>query len=140
LAQEVALPNIETTGEIKMNVRTTVLPAFALFAAFSLPMPANAVQGYLNSTILSVLLTSEPNFGGCMVYLSNQISTASNSPNCPSNWVSFSCDGTYASKDMASMMLDQAQLAYAMKKTVVVYVDDAKKHNGYCTAMRIDVW
>jgi hypothetical protein len=75
-----------------------------------------------------------------MVYLSNQISTASNSPNCPSNWVSFSCDGTYSSKDMASMMLDQAQLAYAMRKTVSVFVDDAKKHNGYCTVTRLDTW
>jgi hypothetical protein len=123
-----------------MNVRTTVLPAFALFAAFALPMPANAVQGSLISTIISVLLTSDPYYGGCMVYLSNPINTASNSPNCPSSWVSFSCDGTYASKEMASMMLDQAQLAYAMKKTVMVYVDDAKKHNGYCTVTRLDTW
>jgi hypothetical protein len=143
-----ALPNIETTGEIKMKVHTTFLPAFALFSAFALPLPAHAVQGFLWSPVQSILLTSEaqtsPNtglvYGGCMAYLAQPINTASNSPNCPSNYVAFSCDGTYVAKDTAQMMLDQAQLAYVLKKTVVVMVDDAKKHNGYCTATRLDIW
>ena len=131
-----------------MNVRATVLPGFALFAAFTLPMSANAVQGTLVTTVQRILLTSDaqpsPNtglyYGGCMAYLAHPINTASNSPNCPSAWVSFSCDGTYAAKDIAQMMLDQAQLAIAMKKTVTVVVDDAKKHNGFCTATRLDLY
>lgn len=140
--------NIHTTGDLKMNVRATVLPGFALFAAFALPMPANAVQGVLDTTVQRILLTSEaqppPNtglyYGGCMAFLGHPINTASNSPNCPSAWVSFSCDGTYAAKDIAQMMLDQAQLANAMKKTVLVIVNDEKKHNGYCTAIRLDIY
>jgi hypothetical protein len=41
---------------------------------------------------------------------------------------------------MAFRMLDQAQLAFALQKTVYVVIDDTKKHNGYCTAVRLDVW
>ena len=36
-------------------------------------------------------------------------------------------------------MLDQAQLALVTTKTVSVTINDAKKHNGYCFAQRIDV-
>jgi hypothetical protein len=131
-----------------MNVRTTVLTTFALFAAFALPTPTLAVQGGISSSILFVQVNSNPLpppavtgllYGGCMAYLANPLSYATPKPNCPSNWVSFSCDGTYAAKDVASMMLDQAQLAYATKRSVYVVVDDAKKHNGYCLATRLDL-
>ena len=120
-----------------------------LLAALALPAPAFAVQGLLYSTVLGVMVSSDPlpppattglTFGGCMVYLSSAVNTASPAPNCPSNWVSLSCDGTYAAKDVASLMLDQAQLAWATKRQVLVKVDDSKLHNGYCTATRIDVW
>jgi hypothetical protein len=36
-----------------------------------------------------------------MAHLDKMANTASNAPDCPSNWVSFSCDGTYNSKDIA---------------------------------------
>jgi hypothetical protein len=44
-----------------------------------------------------------------MAYLKKMVNTASNSPDCPSRWVSFSCDGTYNSKDIAYRKLDIAQ-------------------------------
>jgi hypothetical protein len=36
-------------------------------------------------------------------------------------------------------MLDQAQLALAANKKVVVWITDVSRHNGYCFATRIDV-
>ncbi len=47
--------------------------------------------------------------------------------NCPANWVSFSCDGTYGNKDIAFRQLDQAQIAMALNKQVMLIVDDSKK-------------
>jgi len=132
-----------------MNVRTTVLPAFALLAALALPTPALAVQGGVVGTIQEILLTSSPLpapaatgliYGGCMVRLSVPINTATNSPNCPANWVAFSCDGTYATKDIAQMMLDQAQLAFTMGKSVYVVVDDTKLSNTFCTAVGLQLY
>ncbi|MCX7110033.1 MAG: hypothetical protein NTX45_07875 [Proteobacteria bacterium] len=75
-----------------------------------------------------------------MAYLNTPISAASGSLNCPSNWIALSCDGTYNTKDVAQMMLDQVQLAWATKRYIYVQVDDSKLHNGYCTATRVDVW
>ncbi len=132
-----------------MNIRMTVLPALILFATLVLPVPANAMQGVLNAYVQTVLVSSSPlpppaktglYYGGCMAYLSNPINTATNSPNCPNKWVSFSCDGTYASKDIAQIMLDQAQLALSLNKLVSIVVDDTMLSNGYCTAVRIDVY
>lgn len=131
-----------------MNHCQSVLPAaFLLSAALALPTPSFAVQGDMGSSVLSVLITSNPlpppatglYYGGCMARLADAISSASNSPNCPYNWVAFSCDGTYAPKDIAQTMLDQAQLALSLKKPVYIVVDDTKLHNGYCTAVRFDI-
>jgi hypothetical protein len=33
----------------------------------------------------------------------------------------------------------QAQLALATNKSVMIVVDDSRRHNGYCFASRIDV-
>lgn len=131
-----------------MNIRKLMLTAVLTFAAIMLPMAGFATQGGGATTVVAVLTTSEANpapatglvYGGCMAYLATPINQFSNSPNCPDKWVSFSCDGTYASKDAALMLLDQAQLAQVMKKQVYVTVNDAKLHNGVCTATRLDTW
>jgi hypothetical protein len=103
-------------------------------------MPAHAVQGTLSSaTVTRTLVTGSNTYGGCMAVLDQAINTATPTPNCPGNWVTFSCVGTYTSKDLGFHMLDQAQLALALNKSVLVTVDDTKKHNGYCFAFRIDV-
>ncbi len=129
------------------SYRRFFLSALLLPATLAMPTPSFAVQGYALTTIVSVLLESTPLpspatgllYGGCMAYLAVPVGSATNSPNCPGNWVAFSCDGTYTSKDTAQMMLDQAQLAWATKRMVLVYVDDTRLHNGYCFANRIDV-
>ena len=131
-----------------MNIRKLMLTAALPLAAMALPMTGFATQGGGATTVVAVLTTSEANpdpatglvYGGCMAYLATPINQFSNSPNCPDRWVSFSCDGTYASKDAALMLLDQAQLAQVAKKQVYVVVNDAKLHNGICTAFRVDLW
>ena len=74
-----------------------------------------------------------------MAALAVAVNTAVPAVNCPGKFVSFSCNGTYVSKDLAFYMLDQAQLALSLNKRVFVTVDDTKKHNGNCFAKRIDV-
>lgn len=128
-----------------MNFHISDLRAFALLvAALGLPTPVLALKGAMTTTVISVLVTSDPAttglmYGGCMAAMAKTIASATPSPNCPGNWVSLSCDGIDASKDIASLMLDQAQLAWATKRTVYVQVDDTKLHNGYCTAKRLDL-
>ena len=58
---------------------------------------------------------------------------------CLGKSVSFSCDGTFAPQDVASRMFEQAQMAFSKKRKVIIYVEDNKKHNGYCYGNRIDV-
>ena len=132
-----------------MNIRPSFLTtAFLLFAALALPITTLAVQGGMYTTIHGVMLDSAPQaspttgmaFGGCMAYLANPINTFGNSPNCPDYWVSFSCDGTYTTQSEAQMMYDQAQLAFINNYRVYVVVDDTKLENGYCTAIRLDLY
>ena len=58
---------------------------------------------------------------------------------CPKKSVSFSCSGVFTEKDVAYRMFDQAQMAFALERKVQIYVDDTKKHNGYCYGNRIEV-
>lgn len=111
-----------------------------LVGALSLvSMNAQAIQGVLVANVLSTLVAANNSFGGCMALLSKNINTATNAPNCPLAWVTFSCSGPFTTQDIAYRMLDQAQLAKATNRPVVVVVDDSKKINGICFATRIDV-
>ncbi|MGH8510113.1 MAG: hypothetical protein ACREU8_01600, partial [Gammaproteobacteria bacterium] len=93
----------------------------------------------LTANVLKTLVAANL-YGGCMALLSNYVNTATNAPNCPAHgWVTFSCNGSFTTQDIAYRMLDQAQLAKATNRSVTVTVDDSKKHNGYCFVNRIDV-
>lgn len=81
------------------------------------------------------LLTDPANYGYCMVY-SPQLTF---SVNCPGGWVSLDCKGSYHSKETSRLMWDAANLAYATESNVYVVVNDARGHNGYCVADRLDV-
>jgi len=131
-----------------MNVHKSVLYALLIFAVLTLPTPTLAVQGgmfanvtglFVNSTPLPAPATTGLMYGGCMALLSSPINKATNSPNCPDNYVSFSCDGTYTTQAIAQTMYDQAQLALALNKQVYVKVDDTMLSNGFCTAVLIEL-
>jgi hypothetical protein len=68
------------------------------------------------------------------------VNPATKLPTCNGWFVTFSCTGDFATNTVqAYRLLDQAQLALAANKTVNVFFQDDKKHNGYCFANRIDV-
>ncbi len=78
-------------------------------------------------------------YGDCMAHMSKPISDYISG--CPGNgWVTFSCDGTYNSKDAGQRKFESAQLALALGYRVTLLVDNTKKHNGYCYARRIDIY
>ena len=97
---------------------------------------AQADRAVLSGQVKRILVSAE-HFGGCMALLSENPKIKL--PSCGGGWVTFSCDGTYTSKDVAYRMLDQAQMALALGKNAYVVVDDTRRHNGYCFAYRIDI-
>ena len=76
--------------------------------------------------------------GNCMVLINKPLSDYIG--NCPSRWVTFSCNGTYNSKDAGQRKFESAQLAMALGYRVSLLVDNTKKHNGFCYAQRIDIY
>ncbi len=82
-------------------------------------------------------LSDANNYGGCMAKLVNPPSSAGLA--CAGDWVSFSCSGDFAERDVANRSFEIAQLAQLTQRSVMVFVDDAKKHNGFCFAPRIDL-
>lgn len=85
---------------------------------------------------LSQLLNHETFFGHCMVYSASF--TPSNG--CPAGWVSLDCAGNHLEKSVAGRMWDSVQLAYALDKSVDIYLDDSRRNNGHCIASRLDVY
>ena len=122
-------------------IRTLCKTGLALgFLMLPLVPTSAAVVKVEGVTVTKTLAATDDRYGGCMAELS--VSLAAQGLRCPnpaSRWVTFSCTGTHTSKSSAMRMLDSAQLAFAMGKTVDVWVDDEKSHNGHCFAERIDV-
>lgn len=100
---------------------------------------ASAAVANFPATVTRTLATADDNFGGCMVALS--VSPSDEGLMCPvdKRWVTLSCSGTHTTKGNALRMLDSAQLAFVTGRSVQVWVNDEKTHNGYCFLERIDV-
>lgn len=99
--------------------------------------PALAGIAVINGTVDRVMIDNTGNFGGCMAKLS--VDPQSALPACGPTWVSFSCTGDFADQVSAYRSLDQAQLALATNKRVMVVIDDGRRQNGYCFVTRIDI-
>ena len=97
-----------------------------------------AATAYVQGNVTRTLTADQDRWGGCMIVIDQVL--ADHGLDCPSQWVSFSCTGTFTSKDIAYRMFDSAQMAYALGKKVSIEVNDTKKHNGYCYASRVDVF
>jgi hypothetical protein len=117
-----------------MSIRLKGLAGTALLL---LSLGAQGGTITLNTMVQRVMVVGDNRFGGCMALLAHD--PAAQLPGCAGNWVSFSCTGDFAEPVRAYRMLDQAQLALAAGKRVLVQVTDSKKHNGYCYCSRIDV-
>ncbi|WP_200243237.1 hypothetical protein [Lamprobacter modestohalophilus] len=96
-----------------------------------------AAEAELGAQVLRVLVEADDTNGGCMALLS--VNPANLLPTCGDGWVTFSCSGQYTDNIRAYRMLDQAQLALATNRTVMVSYTDDMRHGGYCFARRIDV-
>lgn len=94
---------------------------------------ANADIFSKSGKITKVLVTADDTFGGCMVKLS-----ASFGGSC-TNYASFDCVGQVMPKDQAARMFDEANLAFALDRTVAIKVDSNNTYNGHCVATRLDV-
>lgn len=108
--------------------------AMSLFGAVQVSIAQEAFV--VDATAERVLIDSQ-RYGGCMLRTDKTL--ADYGLNCPSRWVAFSCDGTFASRDIAFRQLDQAQIALTLGKKINLVVDDSKKHNGYCFASRTNL-
>ena len=72
-------------------------------------------------------------YGGCMIRLSSPASTVD--PSCTSDgFVTLACDGTFAGKSAASKAFELAQMAYVIDKPITVWIEGARRINGYCYA------
>lgn len=117
------------------HIRRTVRVLGAVLLVLSAIHTSAAVER-IEAKAVRTLTTGDGRFGGCMVQLDQSLAEAG--LNC-TNWVTFSCTGVHTSKDEGFRMFESAQMAFALDKTIVLEVNDEKKHNGHCYARRVDV-
>ena len=120
-----------------MNTRRWIGRMAAGLAAAVLAAPASALTAEVAAEITRTLTVADERFGGCMAALS--VPPSEEGLDCQTRWVTFSCTGVHASKSSAQRTFDSAQLAFFTGRSVRVWVDDEKKHNGHCFADRVDV-
>ena len=113
------------------------MTALSMATLMGLTSASSATTVYVTASVERTLIADQDRWGGCMILLDKQPSDYG--LDCPSRWVSFSCNGTFTTKDVAYRMFDSAQMAAALGKRLVVEVDVTRKHNGYCYGSRVDV-
>jgi hypothetical protein len=124
---------------MKKNIRTT-LKSLSLLP---LMLGATAFEAQSDTASIRANVTQiriNEGFGGnCLIRMT--VNPRNLLPTCKNNWVSFSCDGTHTSKDVAYRMLEMSQMAFVLDKGVLVIVDDnpLKMHDGFCLATRLDL-
>ena len=115
------------------------------FFAIAAATAGHAASAKIEAKVVRTLTTDGTRFGGCMVQLNHRIATLAaelRQPvmlECPGAWVTFSCSGTHTKVEAADRMFESAKMAFALDRTVVLEVTDAKKHHGHCYAHRVDV-
>lgn len=119
-------------------IRNLVRAALTVILFVALPLNSSiAAQSAPWTATVSDLITDSEAFGGCMAKVSPAPS-AQAGVNCGTDWVTFSCDGTYNSKSQGATKFSAAQLAYVTGGSVKLVVQDQSKHNSHCFARRID--
>lgn len=99
---------------------------------FCLTSTASATNFWKTGKITRILTDSEA-FGGCMVHITDNIGNG-----CPNNgWVSLDCTNTFYTDSNKKLAI--ALTAYSLDKKVSVFIDNTKKHSGYCLARRVDL-
>lgn len=121
-----------------INIQKIKPVVIGLMFMGSLMTAHNAYAGIANvsTKVVRVLHTNSDVYGACMARLAKDPATTGVDCN---PWVTFSCTGDFTTKDSAYRMFDMAQMSLALDKAVTVWVNDSKKHNGFCVAERIEV-
>lgn len=119
-----------------MTITGKHVGALGAFLVLLSAVHTSAAVERVEAKAVRTLTTGDGRFGGCMVQLDQSLAEAGLS--C-TNWVTFSCTGVHTSKDEGFRMFESAQMAFALDKTIVLEVNDEKKHNGHCYARRVDV-
>ncbi|MEP4145603.1 MAG: hypothetical protein ABJL54_00200 [Halioglobus sp.] len=104
-------------------------------AALMVAVPAMGAQEWHQANVTRTLI-QDGAWGTCMAMISPSLSATG--LNCKPDWVSFSCSGHYNSPEVGGDKMEAAQLSLITESQVIVLVNDAKKHNGYCFAERVD--
>ena len=112
-----------------------VTVAVMLCVLASAPLQAASIQNYVGY-VERVQINSN-SAGICSARISRNPRITQ--PTCASFWVTFDCAGDFISKEVAYRMFDQAQMAAALNRRVIVTVDENYQKDGVCLASRIDV-
>ncbi len=99
-------------------------------------MLASAALVGVQAEVTQTLLDSRY-YGGCIARVKADFAPLGLS-SCSNRWVSFSCTGDFNTPEMGFHKFEAAQLALATDTEIYVLVDDSRKHNGVCFAVRID--
>ena len=107
-----------------------------LFMLVTVSGPTLSAASWLDATVERTLVENDA-FGLCMALIAPGPETVL--PSCGSGWVTFSCSGDFNSKSAGNLKFQTAQLALLTDEEIGLWIDDARKHNGYCFAQRIDL-
>lgn len=100
------------------------------------PLTAVAATSTGNYSVEQIVI-DQVNFSGCMARVIPNPKT--DLPECGGSFVTFDCKGILGtSKSDSAAALSAAQLALVARTEVFMRVDDTKRANGYCLAVRID--
>jgi hypothetical protein len=109
-----------------------------VFATLACSTAWGSERNLVDANITRVLI-SAGTYGGCMAAVTVDPSTQL--PACGQWWVSFECQKDNSSDSVIGYrMLDQAQMALALNKKVLVTISDATIYNGYCVVKRMDIY
>lgn len=125
-----------TSGSSRHTLRLSSLLIAALGGLLFSQAAHGAEKGF--SSKVHATLADSDTYGGCVASI-----TMGSNPglNCSTDsngraWVTFSCDGTYASPYIASKNFQQAQIAMLADRKLGIRVDDSAKQGGLCFAYR----
>lgn len=105
-----------------------------LVALTMIPVHAGAATAFFNTEITRVLVTSDDEFGGCMV---RPAASMSDALDCRV-WATMDCAGALGgTKSEGNRKFDTAQVANVMGKKVGLTITDDKKINGWCFVERV---
>lgn len=79
-------------------------------------------------------LVDDTFFGQCMIL----VGAVPAELNC-GTWVSASCSGDFNPSNIGWRKMEVAQMAQALRRQVVVHLDDSRKHNSWCFVTRIQL-